>query len=327
VPLFVKAGCRLRGRMLRANGLNMDLAEQLTRVPETIQRQAAFPLSIFIITCNEADRIGTTIRAVRALSDDIVVVDSGSTDETREIAASLGARVIENAWPGYGPQKRFAEEQCRHPWLLNIDADEVLPPELSAEIAVLFAGGSPEKDAYKIRIAEIFPGEGAPKWWSYALEPVRLYRHAKGRYADSTVHDRVKLHGDASVGKLKGTIHHFSVRSLGDQIDKLNRYSDAQVDDLLAKRAKKAAKGAFYAWLSDLGYNIRVFVEFPATFVKGYIFRRQALRGVYGFLTSMNFAFYRYQRIAKYLERLRLLRRGLSPQRPFASAEQSKPKG
>lgn len=85
------------------------------------------PLSIFIIAQNEADRIGRTIEAAKALSDDIVVVDSGSTDGTQALAEALGARVIVNAWPGYGRQKRFAEEQCRHDWLLNLDADEVVP--------------------------------------------------------------------------------------------------------------------------------------------------------------------------------------------------------
>lgn len=120
------------------------------------------PLSIFIIAQNEADRIGRTIEAARALSDDIVVVDSGSSDGTQALAVSLGARVIFNAWPGYGQQKRFAEDQCRHDWLLNLDADEVVPPDLAAEIVALFAKGSPASDAYKVRIAEIFPGEGAP---------------------------------------------------------------------------------------------------------------------------------------------------------------------
>ena len=99
------------------------------------------PLSVFIIAKNEADRIGETIRAVRDLTDDLVVVDSGSTDGTQDVAEELGARVIFNAWPGYGPQKRFAEEQCRHDWLLNLDADEVVPPDLAAEIAALFAAG------------------------------------------------------------------------------------------------------------------------------------------------------------------------------------------
>ncbi|GMA76660.1 hypothetical protein GCM10025880_30770 [Methylorubrum aminovorans] len=89
---------------------------------------APLPISVFIIVKNEADRLGASLAAVRDLADDIVVVDSGSTDGTQALAASLGARVIHNDWPGYGRQKRFAEGQCRHDWVLNLDADEVVPP-------------------------------------------------------------------------------------------------------------------------------------------------------------------------------------------------------
>lgn len=248
-------------------------------------------MSIFIIARDEADRIGRTIEAVRHLTDDLVVVDSGSSDGTRALAASLGARVIENAWPGYGPQKRFAEDLCRHNWLLNIDADEVVPTDLAAEIAALFAHGAPRADAYRIAIAEVFPGEGRPHPFAYALHPVRLYRKDRGRYADSTVHDRVDLAPGAVVERLKGTIHHFSVRSLGDQIDKLNAYTDAQVLDLV-KRGERASV-------------LRLVVEFPAAFLKAYIGRRHFVRGVYGFMTAMNFAFYRYLRLAKHVERER----------------------
>lgn len=253
------------------------------------------PLSVFIIALNEADRIGRTIAAVRALSDDIVLVDSGSTDGTQALAESLGARVIHHDWPGYGQQKRFAEEQCRHPWLLNIDADEVIPPDLAGEIAALFAHGEPSHDAYRIRIAEIFPGEGAPHRFAYALSPVRLYRSDKGRYSPSPVHDRVDLAPGARVAKLAGTIHHYSVRSLGEQMDKLNAYSDAQADDLDQRGEELSA--------------LRLGLEFPANFLKAYIGRRHALRGVYGFMTAMNYGFYRYLRVAKHWER-RLQRRG-----------------
>jgi len=263
-------------------------------------------LSIFIIALNEADRIGRTIEAVRSLSDDIVVIDSGSSDGTQALAESLGARVVFNPWPGYGQQKRFAEEQCRHDWLLNLDADEVLPPDLSAEIAALLASGAPPADAYKIRIAEIFPGEKAPHRFAYALAPVRLYRKSKGRYSSSPVHDRVDLDPGARVGRLKGTIHHFSVRSLGEQMEKLNAYSDAQADDLDARGATVSI--------------FRLVAEFPANFIKAYIGRRHALRGVYGFMTAMNFAFYRYLRVAKHWERRLQRRAGIRP--PAAPSKQ-----
>jgi len=250
------------------------------------------PLSVFIIAANEADRIGDTIQAVRELTDDLVVVDSGSSDGTQALAERLGARVISNPWPGYGPQKRFAEEQCRHEWLLNVDADEVVPPELKTAIRALFASGEPPRNAYRLGIAEIFPGEATPHPWAYTLWPVRLYRKDKGRYSPSLVHDRVELQRGATVGRLKGVIHHRSVRSLGDQLDKLNRYSDEQAQDLERRGV------AIPTW--------RVFFELPANFLKAYVGRRHFVRGVYGFLTAMNYAISRHLRLAKHYERRRL---------------------
>jgi glycosyltransferase involved in cell wall biosynthesis len=255
----------------------------------------AIPLSIFIITRNEADRLPRTLDAVRGLSDDIVVVDSGSTDDTVAIAERLGARVVHHDWAGYGPQKRFAEDLCREIWVLNLDADEWLPPHLAEEIRALFTGTGPGADAYELRIAEVFPGEAAPHPLAYALPPVRLYRRDRGRYSASPVHDRVDLVPGARVARLKGIVHHFSVRSIGDQIAKLNTYADQQVADL-------AARGkSIPVW--------RIFLEFPAAFFKAYILRRHFIRGVYGFITAMNFAFFRWLRVAKDYERRSLEKR------------------
>src|SRR5437764_957280 len=92
------------------------------------------PISAFIIACNEADRIGRAIASVRGWVDEIIVIDSGSSDDTVKVAQSLGARVLTHAWPGYGLQKRFGEEQCKNRWLLNLDADEEVTPELAQEI-------------------------------------------------------------------------------------------------------------------------------------------------------------------------------------------------
>jgi glycosyltransferase involved in cell wall biosynthesis len=249
-------------------------------------------LSIFLITHNEADRLPRTLEAVSHLSDDIVVVDSGSTDGTPDVARAFGARVIAHEWLGYGPQKRFAEEQCKHNWLLNLDADEVIPPDLGNEISALFAKSEPEADAYTLRIAEIFPGEKSPHPFAYALKPIRLYRFDKGRYVASPVHDRVQMQPNVRIKHLKGTVHHYSVRSIGDQMNKLNAYTDAQVADLIARGKSPSL------W--------RLVFEFPLAFLKAYILRRHFIRGAYGFMTAMNFAFYRYLRMAKWVEKERM---------------------
>lgn len=249
-------------------------------------------ISTFIIARNEADRIGETIRAVARISDEVVVVDSGSTDDTGGVARAAGARIVSNPWPGYGLQKRFGEDQCRNDWVLNLDADEVVPEALAREIETLLATpGGPPRDAYRLGIAEIFPGEARPHRWAYTLWPVRLYRRSRGRYSASPVHDRVALQPGVRPGRLRNVVHHFSVRSLGDQIAKLNRYSDQQADDL-------AARGVVIpAW--------RVYAELPAAFLKAYVGRRHGLRGTYGFLTAMNYAIARHLRLAKHYERRR----------------------
>ncbi|TDR94085.1 glycosyltransferase family 2 protein [Enterovirga rhinocerotis] len=269
------------------------------------------PLSVFFIARNEADRIGAAIRAARDLTDDLIVVDSGSTDATVAIAEGLGARVVHRDWEGYGPQKRFAEELCRHDWMLNLDADEIVTPELRAEIRSLFARGEPEEDGYRIGIAEVFPGEERPHRFAYTLHPVRLYRRSRGRYSASPVHDRVDMAEGARIGSLRAILHHFSVRSLADQLAKLDRYSDQQADDL-------AARGIVIpTW--------RILFEFQASFWKAYIIRRHFLRGTYGFLTAANYAIARHMRVAKHYERSRGLTRGPLSDATSVDPPQAKP--
>jgi glycosyltransferase involved in cell wall biosynthesis len=137
-------------------------------------------LSVCIITKNEGAAIGRCIRAVQALSDDIVVVDSGSTDDTVGIAASLGARTLFNRWPGYGPQKRFAEDQARYDWILNVDADEVVTPDLAAEISALLKT-EPDFAAYKFHVPTVYPGQEKPRLWADDYNIARLYDRRRVR--------------------------------------------------------------------------------------------------------------------------------------------------
>ena len=228
------------------------------RVLLPVMNSRRIPISCFIIAKDEADRIGPVIRSVRDWVDEVVLVDSGSTDGTQELARELGARVIANGWPGYGPQKRFAEEQCRNNWLLNIDADESVTPELADEIQRIFSGAvPPSADGYKIRIVELLPGEDQPGRFAYTLTPVRLYRRDRGRYAASTVHDRVAFPDGARLERLHGIILHRSIRSLAEQLSKLDRYSTMQADDFVARDRRLPL--------------IRVYAELPAAFLKAWI--------------------------------------------------------
>jgi glycosyltransferase involved in cell wall biosynthesis len=246
-------------------------------------------LSVFIIAKNEADRIGTAIKAVQGLSDDIVVIDSGSTDGTQALVKSLGARIIANAWPGYGLQKQFGEDQCRHDWMLNIDADEVVSSQMVVAIQAELARPDLMPGAYATKIVEMFPGEEKPHPWAFVLSPVRFYHKKVGRYSASPVHDRVDLMAGTTKQGLDGVIEHHSIRSLGHELVKLNAYADMQADDLDAKGRKLPAA--------------RLVFEFPLAFFKAYILRRHFVRGLYGFMTAMNYAYFRYLRGAKHWER------------------------
>ena len=156
--------------------------------------QPRLPLSCFIIARDEADRIGATIRSVRDWVGEVLVVDSGSSDDTVAVAEVLGARVLSHPWQGYGPQKRFAEACCGFDWLLNLDADEVVTPALRQEIVALFRNGPPPLAGYRLRVADVYPGQSRPRPFAYSYRIVRLYDRRRARYALSLVHDRVAAH-------------------------------------------------------------------------------------------------------------------------------------
>ncbi len=246
------------------------------------------PVSVFIIACNEAERIGATLRSVGDLCDEIVVVDGGSTDGTQEIAAAFGARVVFHPWCGYGRQKQVGESLCRHAWLLNIDADEVLSEPLRNELRELFAADEPSARAYALRIVEVMPGETAPRAFAPFHTYVRLYHTSAGGFSASPAHDVVVLKEGVRVQRLSARIDHHTYRDVATQIDKFNRYSD-----LLVQQLQQEGR-TIPAW--------RLLTEMPSAFVKAYVFRRHFARGLHGFITATSYAIFRFLRVAKLYE-------------------------
>ncbi|GAA0779369.1 glycosyltransferase family 2 protein [Roseibium denhamense] len=247
------------------------------------------PLSVFIIAKDEADRIEKPIRSVIDWVEEVIVIDSGSTDATPEVAAALGARVIHNDWPGYGPQKRFGEDQCRNDWLLNLDADEEVTPELAEEIKAKFANGSyQDADGWRIMIRDIYAHEIAPAPWAYGYHQIRLYDRRKGRFSHSSIHDTVRPNEGAHISNLNGIMAHRSIRSLEFQVGKYNRYSDMQVADM-------AARGRTLP-------RYRLLTEFPVSFLKAYFVRKYVKYGWWGLILSVNYAHARFLRVAKAYE-------------------------
>ncbi len=242
------------------------------------------PISCFIIAKNEADRIGRTIASVQGLVAEIVVIDSGSTDGTQAIAEKLGARVIFNAWPGFGQQKRFGEDQCRNDWLLNVDADEVVSPALAAEIGALFRSDTPAVAAFWLDDQVVYPGWEKPRPFARDHRFARLYDRRRVRFAESTLQDNVAV-GGAPTAALKNPLYHFTVRSL---------------DDLIAKCDERARYNAAHAKKKSAGLlAIRLVTEFPLGFFKYYIWRTHIFGGLTGFQYAMIMAFYRWVRIVR----------------------------
>ncbi|MEM9010474.1 MAG: glycosyltransferase family 2 protein [Pseudomonadota bacterium] len=246
------------------------------------------PLSVFIIARDEAERLPATLAAVRDWAGEIVVVDSGSTDATVKIAEQADARVFSRDWPGYGPQKRFGEEQCRHDWLLNLDADEVVTPALAAEIAALFAGDPPPA-LFRIRILNVYPGDRRPRPFANDYNVVRLYHRAAGRYRDDPLFDRVVPVPGAAERQLRAPIWHYPFLSFAGLVAKQDSFTSFQAE----------ASGPRSPWL----LRLRLLTEGPLTFLRFYLLRGHILGGWKGLAFAALAARARTLRIIKLLDR------------------------
>ena len=246
------------------------------------------PISAFIIVKNEEKRLLKTLSALKPWVDEIIVVDSGSTDRTMELARSLGAKVSYNEWRGYGSQKSFAERLCRNLWVLNVDADEVVTPELAAEIQALFPGGrAPEPAAYRLRILTVYPGDVRPRRWANDYNEVRLYHQSVGAYREHPVHDRVVLR-NTQARQLRQPIFHHAFLSFSHIVEKNNHFSSFRSQNSKPR--------------SSSYLKFRLALEFPLNFLKCYFGRRHIFGGWKGFYFALCHAFMRTTRIAKMLE-------------------------
>lgn len=246
-------------------------------------------LSVYIVTLNEEERLEKTLKAAAQAADEILVVDSGSTDRTKEIAERYSARFIFNKWKNISSQKRHAQNACRNDWVLSLDADEVLSDELIREIEDLKSSTDvPKQNAYKIKIVAMYPGDRKPRFFANHYNLVRLYNRTQATMPDDLTHDRIVLQQDGRIIQLKNNIHHFSYISLTKIWFKYNHYSDE-----LVKTAIETGKS--YS-------RLRLIVEFPMQFFRYYILKRQCLHGWWGFISAVTSAYFRFLKIAKYIE-------------------------
>ncbi|MGV3573098.1 MAG: glycosyltransferase family 2 protein [Ramlibacter sp.] len=194
-------------------------------------------LSVIVICKNEILNLGACLRSVQ-FADEVVVLDSGSTDGTVELARAMGARVLQSDdWPGYGPQKNRALAAATGDWVFSIDADEQVTPELAAQLREAIAAGT--FDAYMVNRFSNFCGQYMKHSGWYPDRVLRLFRRGTARFSDDIVHERVIA--DGRVGRLSGDLLHNSMPHFESVLGKLDRYSTAGAQAL----AKKGVQGSF----------------------------------------------------------------------------------
>lgn len=243
------------------------------------------PLTVTIITRNEAAHIEACLASV-AWADERLVVDCGSTDDTALRAERAGARVIQHAWAGYGAQKNVAAAHARHDWILSVDADERVTPELAAEIRTTLEG--PLHAGYRVPRVTWHLG----RWWRttdwYPDVQLRLYDRRRAHWKTQRVHESVTL-DDGTPGQLTHDLQHYAYRDIAHHLETMNRYTTLAADDMFDAGQR--------AGLLDL------LVHPPAAFLRNYILKGGAGDGVPGVIVSAMNAYYVFLKYAKLWER------------------------
>lgn len=243
-------------------------------------------LSVAIITFNEEKNIRRLLEKIHDLADEIVVVDSHSTDGTAEIARSYEkVKLIPHAFEGYGRQKNFAISQCSGEWIFFPDADEIPDDLAKSEIKKIVEDGG-LVDVYKIEFNNIFLGRVLHhgEWGNVWRE--RLFRRGSARYSDDPVHETFIT--EKEIGTLKGKIHHYTYRDISHHLDKTNRYTSMMAQKMLQNGKKSSV------WKLVLSPIFQFF--------KTYIFQLGFLDGIPGFYGSINAAFYTFSKYMKLYE-------------------------
>jgi glycosyltransferase involved in cell wall biosynthesis len=243
-------------------------------------------LSVFIITYNCARTLEPCLESVK-WADEIVMLDSASTDGTLEIAEKYGCRVHQTAFLGYGKTKQLAIDKTRNNWVLHVDADEMLSPALQDEIRALLKTG-PAADGYMIpRLDQLFWQMNHPR--TRLNSQLKLFDKRRGRMNDMAVHSDPEV--DGRVGTLRNVFYHFSEVDIHSKVEKINAYSTGIVADKLAKGQRP-------------GPWILVFYP-PLVFIQQFFLQRNFLNGWAGFIGSVIGSFYAFLRYAKLYEHYR----------------------
>jgi glycosyltransferase involved in cell wall biosynthesis len=239
-----------------------------------------------VTTLNNEATLAACLQSLQAVCSEIIVLDSGSTDQTAAIAEQHGAKIYTQAFAGYAPQKRAAIAKASHDWIVLLDSDEALDARAIAAIKVELDHGSPRAPAFSIARSELI-------FWRFQ-HPfsahnyfVRVFDRRQARISDHAVHESVQVNGRAL--RVPGMIIHRGDLSIENKVAKLNRYSS------LAVSGKKSR--------AKLALLLRISVYPLWYFFRAYVLRRQFLNGVAGWINSVELAHYAFLKYAKLYER------------------------
>jgi glycosyltransferase involved in cell wall biosynthesis len=245
------------------------------------------PLSISVLAFNEEANIARCLRSVSGLAAETVVLDSGSTDGTREIAQGLGAKVVHQDWLGMAAQRDAAIRQCAQPWVLALDCDEELSPELRASIGEFFRKGDADRfDGAEFNRKVWFLGRWITHGDWYPDRKLRLVRRERARVGGAAAHDRIEVAGTTTL--LRGDLHHYSFPSVNRYIGKINPFADAFL------REQQAA-GARWSLLANVTRPLW-------RFFRAYILRRGFMDGFPGLWIAVATAFSAFVRYSRKYE-------------------------
>jgi glycosyltransferase involved in cell wall biosynthesis len=242
-------------------------------------------VSVTVIARNESAHIAAALETV-AWADEIVVVDSRSEDETVAIARRFTERVVERDWPGYAQQKNFAASIASHDWILSLDADERVTPELAGEIRTRMSGSEPPERGYRIPRVTFYLGRWIRSTDWHPDPQLRLYDRRAGSWQEVPVHESVKVAGP--VGRLRGELRHYAYRDVADHLDTINRYTTLAAGRMLAEGRRATAAGLVLAP--------------AAAFARNYLLRAGFRDGMAGLIVSALNSYYVLLKCAKLWE-------------------------
>jgi glycosyltransferase involved in cell wall biosynthesis len=242
-------------------------------------------LSVTLITLNEEENLRPCLESV-AFADEIIVVDSGSRDRTLSIAGEFTDRIFSETWQGFARQKNSAQDKARGPWILNIDADERVTPELRDEILRVIKGKSPWP-GYRIPRKNYFRGQWIRHGGWHPNYQLRLYRKDAGRFGLREVHEQVEIAG--RTGKLASPLEHYTYRSISDFLQRLDRYSE-----LSARQYR--LEGKRISWPGIL-------FRTQFTFFRMWILQRGFLDGGNGLVLAVLYSYYTFAKYSKLKEK------------------------